>query len=251
MTLKIGVCGGNGRMGGEIVAAISADKQKYTLTGMITSRSNDRDIKHLCEASDVIIDFSSPTGLSLLLDYSMESKTNLVIGTTGFSSEHFTMMNEAGNYIAVLYAPNTSLGANLIALLAAKTAHILPNYDIEIVEAHHRNKQDAPSGTALMIGDEIAAVNGENLAEKVNFDRFVTRGKRKDGEIGFSSIRAGGIFGEHTVIIAGEHEIIKIQHQALSRSVFIEGALVGADWIVKKGPGVYFMKDVLGFDQKD
>jgi 4-hydroxy-tetrahydrodipicolinate reductase len=246
MTLKIGVCGGNGRMGQEMIAAISAGRQKYVLTGTLTRGSNDQDIKRLCEVSDVIIDFSTPDALSSLLKIAGASKTNVIIGTTGLDGKHFEMINKAGDDIAVLYAPNTSLGANLVALLSAKSAKILPNnYDIEIVEAHHRHKQDAPSGAAIMIGREIAASMGSNFEEKANFGRHL-KGKRKDGEIGFSSVRAGGIFGEHTVIIASEHEVIRIQHQALGRAVFAEGALVAADWIARKAPGVYSMKDVLG-----
>jgi len=245
MTLKIGICGGNGRMGQAMIVAISAGKKKYDLTGVVTRNSGDQDIKHLCELSDIIIDFSTPEALNLLLRAARASKTNLIIGTTGFGSEHFAMMKEAGNDIAVLYAPNTSLGANLVAFLSAKAAGALPSYDIEIIEAHHRHKQDAPSGAAIMIGKEIAASIGSNFEETANFGRHL-KGKRKNGEIGFSSVRGGGIFGEHTVIIAGDNEVIKIKHQALGRAVFAEGALVGADWMAKKTPGVYSMKDVLG-----
>jgi len=137
------------------------------------------------------------------------------------------------------------LGANLIADLSARAATVLNQYDVEIVEAHHRFKKDAPSGTALMIGKKIADVKGIDFEKNAVFDRSA-KGAREDNEMSFSSIRGGGIFGECEVIFAGQYEVVSISCRALSRDAFAEGALVAAKWLVNQKPGLYSMKDVLG-----
>jgi 4-hydroxy-tetrahydrodipicolinate reductase len=246
MTLKIGICGGDGRMGKILTKVISSSATKYSLVGQLTRSSTPIDINNLCNTAEVIVDFSIPDALPSLITSAKSNKTKLLIGTTGLSTDHFKMMREAENDIAILFAPNTSLGANLVAFLSATAAKILSSYDVEIIEAHHKHKQDSPSGAALMIGQEISNTIGVNLDEKTVFNRHL-RGKRKDGEISFASIRGGGIFGEHTVIIAGDHEVVKIEHQALSRDLFAEGALIAASWLDKQKPGLYSMKDMLGW----
>ena len=174
----------------------------------------------------------------------MDSKTRLVVGTTGLQAEHFEYLKELSKHVAVLYTTNTSLGANLVAMLSAKAAQILQGYDIEITEAHHKHKKDAPSGTALMIGQRISDALDVDFNKAAVFDR-ANKGERQDGEIGFSSIRAGGILGENEVLFADENELITIGSRALSRGTYADGALFVARWLSDKKPGLYSMQDVL------
>jgi 4-hydroxy-tetrahydrodipicolinate reductase len=242
--IKIGMCGATGRMGSAISELIHKRANEFTLAAEFSSSSSKESLLEFCKKSDVIIDFSHPNILKSLTIAACDSKTPILVGTTGLSEKHLGYLKKLSEYVPVLYAPNTSIGSNLIAMLAARVSKILNEYDIEIIEAHHRYKKDAPSGTALMIGQKIAYAQGINFNEAAVFDR-ASKGSRKAGEIGFSSIRGGGIYGEHEIIFAGDNELVTIGCRALSREVFAEGALFAARLLIKKKIGLYNMEDIL------
>lgn len=241
--IKIGLCGANGRMGKAILESITEKADKYVLGATLGSLHTESDLSEFCHQSDVIIDFSNTNSLKNLTQAAMDSKTRLVVGTTGLQPEHFEYLEALSKHVAVLYTTNTSLGANLVAMLSAKAAQILQGYDVEIIEAHHKHKKDAPSGTALMMGKRIAEALGEDLDKVAVFDR-ANKGERQAGEIGFSSIRAGGILGENEVLFADENELVTIGSRALSRGAYADGALFVARWLSGKKPGLYAMQDV-------
>lgn len=243
--IKVGINGANGRMGKAIESVISSKKDRFELVAKLTSSSTKEDIENSCKICDVIIDFSQPAGLKSLISAAIRSSTNILVGTTGLESEHLHYMELAAKDIAVIYAPNTSLGANLLEDLSIRAANILDGYDAEIIEAHHKHKKDSPSGTALAIGKSIAKTRQIDFDSNAVFDRC-SQGLRQQDDITFSSIRGGGIFGEHKVIFAGDNEVITIGHSALSRAAFAEGAVFAASWLIGKKPGLYSMRDVLG-----
>ena len=193
--------------------------------------------------ADVIVDFSNPAVLDSLLAYAKEKKLPCVICTTGYTEEQKEKIKEAAKEIPIFYSGNMSLGINLIIELAKKAAAVFGNnFDIEIVEQHHNQKLDAPSGTALMIADAVSEVKTD--AEYV-YDRHAYRKKRDKKEIGIHSVRGGNIVGEHEIIFAGTDEILKISHSARSKSVFAVGALNAASFLKGKEPGMYDMSDLL------
>lgn len=247
MSINIGIYGANGKMGITTSEVLATNQNQFNLVGKIISSSSTEELRNCCKQSDVIIDFSIPSALEALLTQAVLTKTRLIIGTTGYNEEHLALIKNASNKIAILYAQNTSLGANLLSIFASKAAKILKGYDIEILDTHHKHKKDAPSGTALMIAEEIADNCNLDLKKIAVFNR-AKKGKRSDGEIGFSSIRGGGIFGKHDIIFAGQNEMITLEHQALSKGAFAEGAIVAANWIVDKKPGFYSMKNLLGLE---
>ncbi|MDG1436894.1 MAG: 4-hydroxy-tetrahydrodipicolinate reductase [Rickettsiaceae bacterium] len=242
--LKIGLCGANGRMGQAIQESIIQKADKYELNSMLNRSHTENDLAQFCHQSDVIIDFSNASILKSLAEEAMNSKTPLVVGTTGLQAEHFEYLKELSKHVAVLYAANTSLGANLVTMLSAKAAKILKGYDIEIIESHHKHKKDAPSGTALMMGEKIAEALEVDFNKVAIFDR-ASKGERLPGEIGFSSIRAGGISGENEVLFADENELITLSYRSLSRRAYADGALFVANWLRDKKPALYSMQDVL------
>lgn len=244
--IKVGISGANGRMGKAIESIIDSNNH-FALSAKLTSSSTKDDIKNSCLLCDVIIDFSTPGSLKNLMHFAANSSTNIIIGTTALESEHFQYIEAAAQKIAVVYAPNTSLGANLLEDLSIKAARILNDYDAEVIEAHHRNKKDAPSGTALAIGKCIANARKIDFDTNAIFNRS-SKGLRQKDDITFSSIRGGGIYGEHEIIFAGDNEVVTIGHKALSRDAFAEGAVYAASWIIGKKPGLYSMRDVLGLD---
>ncbi len=246
-TVKIALSGANGRMGMAIEKLMLSQSGKFELVGKLSRNSDSFEINNICAAADVVIDFSSPAAIKPLALAIEKTDAKLVIGTTALKDEHFSYLEKLSKSNAVLYAPNTSIGANLVANLAAKSARILQEYDVEIIEAHHKNKKDAPSGTAIMIGEKVAEASGGDFEKRAVLDR-ASRGVRRDGEIGFSSIRGGGIFGEHEVLFAGENELVTIGCRALSRDAFAEGALYSAIWIAGRESGLYSMSDVLQLD---
>ena len=196
------------------------------------------------EEADVIIDFSNPKALEGILAYAKEKKMPVVLCTTGFSEEQKADIEAASKEIPVFFSANMSIGINLISELAKKAAAILyPDYNIEIVEMHHNQKLDAPSGTALMIADEIKTA----LTDDVNYEynRNARREKRPVDEIGIHAVRGGTIVGDHEVMFCGPDEIIKISHHAASRTIFANGAVNAAAFLVGKAPGMYSMKDML------
>lgn len=242
--INIGLCGSTGKMGQMIIERISKfDACKISTT--FSGRNTIDDLDEFCRNSEVIIDFSNSSLLERLLDKAIKYKNKLVIGTTGYTSRHLDMLSLASKELAILYSANMSLGANLLSVLAEKAAKILDNsYDIEILESHHRMKNDTPSGTAIMLGKALAKVRN------LDFDRCLALnrvGKRYDNEIGISSIRGGDVHGEHEVMFLGNNEIISLRHKALNRESFANGAIKAANWIVGKKPSLYSMRDV--FDQ--
>jgi len=193
---------------------------------------------------DVIIDFSHPAACESVLKFALKRKIPLVLATTGLSQEQKKMAEEASREIPIFHSANMSLGINLLIDLVKKAAKFLEsNYDIEIIEKHHNQKIDAPSGTALMLADSINSV----LEQKKNYiyDRHLQRKKRTKNEIGIHSVRGGTIVGEHSVIFAGNDEIIEINHIATSKDIFGTGALKAAMFLHGKAPGMYDMKDML------
>ncbi len=194
--------------------------------------------------ADVIIDFSHHSALPSLLNYATSHKTPIVVSTTGHTEEEMELMHTAAKETAIFFSRNMSIGVNLLIDLCRRAASALgEDFDIEIIEKHHHNKLDAPSGTAMMIAEELKATrNGE--AEFV-YDRHEVRRKRDQREIGIHAVRGGSIVGEHDVIFAGANEIITLSHTATSRELFADGALKAADFITDKPAGLYSMSDLI------
>lgn len=200
----------------------------------------------LAHASDVLVDFTTPAALAATLDAACDSRTAIVIGTTGLEAAHHAMIDRAAKTIAVLQAANTSLGITLLVRMVADAARTLgPDWDIEIVELHHRDKVDAPSGTARALGLAAAAGRGVDLDLVSDRGRDGITGARIAGHIGFSSLRGGTAAGDHTVLFAGDGERVELRHLAENRDIFARGALRAAAWLAGKPAGRYAMDDVL------
>lgn len=199
-------------------------------------------------AAQVAIDFTIPDASVALARAAADKGVALVIGTTGLSDDHFRQIADTSRQIAIVQAGNFSLGLNMLLGLVAQAARALPAdaYDIEVFEAHHRRKVDAPSGTALMLGEAVAGGRGVSLASVARRGRDGITGARPVGEIGFSVMRGGGVIGEHSVTFAAEDEILTISHSARDRGLFARGALAAARWVADRPPGLYDMQDVLG-----
>ena len=239
---KIGILGSNGRMGRAIAAVI-------TESGGIVADGADQgdDFGPLAANSDVLVDFSSPAALAEHLAAAQAAGTAIMIGTTGLGPEHHAAIDAAARSIPVLQAANTSLGVNLLAHLVRETAARLgTDWDIEIVEMHHRHKVDAPSGTGLLLGNAAAAGRRVDLADAAVRSRDGITGERPEGAIGFGVLRGGSVAGDHQVIFAGEGERIELGHRAESRAIFAQGAVKAALWLAGKPAGRYAMTDVLG-----
>ena len=257
MTTKIAIAGAKGRMGQNLIRS-GLSNSHTDVVGIFDIFEIDQDFldkMHLShevvtnressfEVADVIIDFTSPKALFAFTESAVASKTSLVVGTTGLEEQHFNLLKQAGKSTKVFYAPNMSFGVNSFFGLARKAASYLKDFDIEIIETHHSFKKDAPSGTAIKLGEEIA----EELhfsKEHFNFNRQQDQQERKKNEIGFSSIRGGNIPGEHTVIFHGENESIELTHRAFNREIFADGAIEAAIWLSKQKSGYYTYKDML------
>jgi 4-hydroxy-tetrahydrodipicolinate reductase len=238
----IGIYGAHGRMGRALAGAIEA-------AGLRLAGGADAgdDPAPLARAADALVDFSAPAGLADHLAAARAAGTPIVIGTTGLSPAHHALIDAAAAEIAVLQTGNTSLGVTLLARLVREAATALgPDWDVEIVAAHHRHKVDAPSGTALLLGQAAAAGRDATLGELRVDSRAGLVGARAEGTIGFASIRGGSIVGDHRVILAGDGERIELAHLAEDRGIFATGAVRAAAWLVGRAPGRYAMSDVLG-----
>jgi 4-hydroxy-tetrahydrodipicolinate reductase len=199
------------------------------------------------QAFDILIDFTHPSATTLHVDFCRLHHKKMVIGTTGCDAELERKLQDAGKEIAIMYAPNMSIGVNLCFKLLEMAAAVLgDSVDIEIIEAHHRNKVDAPSGTALKMGQVVADTLGRDLTECAVYGREGQTGVRERGTIGFETIRAGDIVGEHTVLFAAEGERIEITHRASNRMTFAHGAIRACRWLDSQPAGVFSMQDVLG-----
>jgi 4-hydroxy-tetrahydrodipicolinate reductase len=194
---------------------------------------------------DVIVDFSSPVALALALDHCLAHGTALVSGTTGVDAALEARLADAGQRVAILRAANFSLGVAVLARLLREAAAALPDWDLEIVEAHHARKVDAPSGTALALGRAAASARGQDFDAVADFARHGDTGARGKGAIGFASIRAGEIVGEHTAMLATQDERIELTHRAYDNTIFARGALQAAAWLACKPAGVYTVDDLI------
>lgn len=247
--IRIAVAGAQGRMGLAVAAAVEAEpalalgaRFDRVLAEGLVSRDE------ALAAADVVIDFTSPAASAELAALcARRGGPALVIGTTGLDDAQAAAIGEAAKRVAIVRSGNFSLGVNALLGLVRQAARALPaDYDIEVFEAHHRRKVDAPSGTALMLGAAAAEGRGVDIAKAARRARDGITGERPPGEIGFSVVRAGGIVGEHSVIFAAEDEILTLSHSARDRSLFARGAVAAARWVAGKAPGQYDMQDVLG-----
>lgn len=246
---KIIITGCSGKMGASLLKSSENRDDLKIVAGVDLVEPQNTDIvfaksfNELDVEADVIIDFSNPAVLDSMLNYALSHKMPLVICTTGFSEEQKRKITEAAKTVPVFYSGNMSLGINLITELAKKAAAVFGNdFDVEIIEQHHNQKLDAPSGTALMIADAVKSVRTDS---EYVYDRHSYRRKREKKEIGIHSVRGGNIVGEHEIIFAGQDEILKISHSARSKSVFAVGALNAAVFLKGKQPGMYDMSDLL------
>ena len=238
---SIGIIGSEGRMGVALAAAISEVGQQYL------GIDQGGDILKLANEADVLVDFSSPAALEATLDACVAARTPIVIGTTGLEERHHYLIDHAAGEIAILQTGNTSLGVTLLAHLVREAAARLDaGWDIEVVEMHHRMKVDAPSGTALLLGQAAAEGRGIDLAAASERGRDGVTGARGRGNIGFASLRGGTVAGDHDVIFAGDEEMITLSHRAENRMIFARGAVRAALWLTGQKPGRYTMPQVLG-----
>jgi 4-hydroxy-tetrahydrodipicolinate reductase len=264
--LKVAVLGAAGRMGRAVLSCVlEADDLK--LIGAVTEpgdRMLGRDAgelvgvdpvgvpvtderKQALHAAQAAIDFTLPSATEANLRACIDSGTALVIGTTGLEERQQKAMEKAAHEIPVVYARNMSVGVNVFMDLVGRAAKALGDgYDVEIIEAHHRHKVDAPSGTALALGERIAAAQGRKLGDLAVYARQGRTGPRVPGTIGFAVIRGGNVVGEHTVRFMGAEEQVEFTHEAADRKTFARGALRAARWAAGQAPGLYSMADVLG-----
>ncbi|OAI07285.1 4-hydroxy-tetrahydrodipicolinate reductase [Methylomonas methanica] len=264
--VRVAVVGASGRMGLCLLkAALAAENAELTvavsrpdslaigkdageLAGVAAAgiKVGD-DLAALTDRFDVLIDFTRPEASMNYIDICRQAGKKVVIGTTGYSDAQKAAIAEAAQDVAIVIAPNFSVGVNLSLKLLEMTAKVMGNYtDIEVIEAHHRHKVDAPSGTALRMGEVVAAALGRDLKDCAIYGREGDTGARDRKTIGFSTIRAGDIVGEHTVMFADEGERVEITHKATSRMTFANGAVRAAIWLADKQNGLFDMQDVLG-----
>ena len=265
---RIAVVGASGRMGQMLIQAVCAspDLRLTTALDLPSSTMIGTDAGHLIGVStgvlvsaheeqgltgvDCLIDFTRPQGTLKHLDICRRLGVKMVIGTTGFSETELQHIQSASQEIAIMMAPNMSVGVNVTLKLLALAAKALDHdYDVEIIEAHHRHKVDAPSGTALKMGEVVAQASQRNLSTHGVFTRHGHTGARVDRSIGFSTIRGGDIVGDHTVLFAGEGERIEITHKSSSRSTYAQGSLRAARFLADKPNGLFDMFDVLGLQE--
>ena len=262
--LKMVIPGASGRMGKMLIEAVLADagmqlhgaldvagspalgQDAAAFLGQPQGVSISADVAATVAGANCLVDFTRPEGTLAHLDACVAAGVNMVIGTTGFDEAQKARIAEAAKTIGIVFAPNLSVGVNVTLKLLEKAAKALSQgYDIEIIEAHHKHKVDAPSGTALKMGEVIADSLGINLTEQGVFERYGHTGARQDGTIGFATVRGGDIVGDHTVLFAGTGERIEISHKSSSRAGYAQGSLRAAHFLASQGPGLYDMFDVL------
>ena len=264
--MKTVVSGAAGRMGARIIALMK-DNERLTLHGAIESPDSpaagrdvgeiigigptgvtlEGDPRKALDGADVLIDFSHADATAQMVSAAAQKGVAVVVGTTGLAPDAVAEIEAASKKMPCVFAPNMSVGVNLLFKVLADVAAVLgDDYDVEIVEAHHRMKKDAPSGTALRMAEVVADALGRNLEEVGNYGRKGLIGERPHREIGIQTVRAGDIVGEHTVLFGGLGERVEITHRASSRDTFARGALRAAAWVTDRAPGLYTMQDVLG-----
>ncbi len=240
--IRIGIIGSEGRMGQALQQAIADAGHSYA--GGVDKNG---DMSGLAANCDALVDFSAPAALSDNLQAAQAASVPMVIGTTGLADDHHTLIGDAAQNIAILQTGNTSLGVTLLAHLVQQAASKLgDDWDIEIVEMHHRMKVDAPSGTALLLGEAAAKGRGIDLAANTESGRDGHTGKRAEGAIGFAALRGGTVAGDHSVTFAGSEERITLTHNAENRMIFARGAIKAAEWLIGQPSGRYGMDKVLG-----
>ncbi len=267
--MKIAVAGAAGRMGRKLLAAVQ-DHPHAELVGALCRGDSEAlgedagrligrdalgvmitdDSEAVIKAADCIIDFTRPETTLTLAALTAQHQTAHVIGTTGLTDQQKQQLNACAEQTAMVHAHNFSVGVNLLLHLVEKTAKTIPEdqFDIEVLEMHHKHKVDAPSGTALSLGEAAARGRGRDLKEVACYAREGITGERPQGEIGFATLRGGDVIGDHTVMFASPFERIELTHKAQDRAVFAEGAVRAALWTQDKAPGHYSMKDVLNLD---
>ncbi|WP_074200941.1 4-hydroxy-tetrahydrodipicolinate reductase [Sulfurivirga caldicuralii] len=265
--MRVAIAGASGRMGRNLIKAV------HETPGLIVAAATERpggsfvgadagelagigaigvpivdDLGKVADQFDVVIDFTRPEATLKHIEICRAHGKKMVIGTTGFDEAGLTAIREAAEQIAIVFAPNMSVGVNLVLKLLQMAASVLDpeQYDIEVIEAHHRHKVDAPSGTALRMGEVVAETLGWDLKEVAVYGREGITGERPHKQIGFETIRAGDIVGEHTVMFATEGERVEITHKASSRMTFAKGAARACVWLRARDRGLYDMQDVLG-----
>ena len=249
--INVLVNGCNGRMGKEVINQISLYPNMTLSCGFDINDTGSNSfpiyqkIEDIKSNVDVIIDFSVPIASLNILEYAVKNKIPIVIATTGFSNEEKEIIKEASKTIPIFQSANMSFDINLMSKMVSELAVVLENTDIEIIESHHNNKKDAPSGTALLLADSINSSLNNKMIYK--YDRFSSHAKRESNEIGFSSIRGGNIVGEHTVKFFGTHETFEITHTCYSRSIYANGALNAAEFLVTKPADFYDMNNLIMF----
>lgn len=265
MPIKIVIAGCSGRMGHVLLESVFADgdlvlhgaldrkdnpalgRDAGELQGKISGVKITNSIEDALKNADVLIDFTRPEASMQYLGACQKANVSIVIGTTGFSAEQKQEIEKASKNIAIVFAPNMSVGVTLLINLVQSAAKVLSEgYDIEVIEAHHRHKVDAPSGTALRLGEAAANALGRDLAECAIYGREGVTGERDPGTIGFATVRGGDVVGDHTVLFAGIGERVELTHKASSRATFSLGALRAAKFLADKKTGLYDMQDVLG-----
>jgi 4-hydroxy-tetrahydrodipicolinate reductase len=241
--IRVLINGSKGRMGQTLIACAQSDPA-FEVAAAIDLGD---DFAGAVPTCDVVIDFSIPSLLELILARCVEHQKVCVIGTTGHSDAQLATINHAAAQIPVVFAPNFSIGVNTLFWLTRKAAEILgPSFDLEVVEMHHRTKKDAPSGTAKKLAEILAEVRGISYNDDTRHGRKGLVGERTDAEIGVHAIRGGDVVGDHTVIYAAQGERVELTHKASSRETFARGALRAAQWAFGKPAGLYDMQDVLG-----
>lgn len=268
-TINVGVTGAGGRMGRMLIEAVQdnpnttlsaaierqgsslvgADAGEVAAMGILEVKVVD-DLVAVIDNIDVLIDFSLPDATEQNMQTCAEHKVAMVIGTTGFNEQQEQVLFEASKHIPIVYAGNYSTGVNLSLKLLAMAAKAFGNdADIEIIEAHHKHKIDAPSGTAYMMAEAVAEARGQNLKEVAIYGREGQTGERKKGTIGIHAVRGGEIVGDHTVMFIADGEVVEITHRARARMTFAAGAVRAATWIIQQDQGQYNMQDVLGLSE--
>ncbi len=262
--IKVAIAGCGGRMGRALLEAVSntEDLEVYAaleqadspllgqdaslLCDGVTDVTISADIENALSGADVLIDFTRPEGTMKFVDICRRQQVNMIIGTTGLSPQQKAELGSAAQDIGIVFAPNMSVGVNLVFKLLETASRVLSHgYDIEIIEAHHRHKVDAPSGTALGMGEVIARTLGRDLNECAIYGREGVTGERDPSSIGFATVRGGDVVGDHTVLFAGIGERIEITHKASSRTTFALGSLPAARFLQGRAAGLYDMQDVL------
>jgi len=255
--MKVAIAGAGGRMGRTLIEGVLADRELTLAVALEAPGAAaigqaagalriTADLAALA-AADVLVDFTRPEGTLAHLEACLKQNRRMVIGTTGFSEAQSARIAEAARRIPIVLSPNFAIGVNVVFRLAQTAARALGDaYDVEIVEAHHRHKADAPSGTALKLGELVAQALGRDLGKVATHGRHGDTGERPARAIGFHAIRGGEIIGEHTVLFAGPGERVEVTVRSQSRTTYASGAIRAAKWLAGQGPGLYDMFDVLG-----